>query len=114
MLKTFILFSFFSVKRTIITPKARGSHTAWAEHKNMTFHKINRQNSHSVEERGRLYTPHRAIKATRWKVEDNLFLYKESKKKNKTKKKKKKKTSTIKTHYRDSSNPRGKHIRTHL
>ncbi len=47
---TFVLFPFHR-KRTIII-QSPGSHGAWAvKQKNMTFNKIYRQNSHSVEER---------------------------------------------------------------
>lgn len=62
----------------------------------------------TVWKRGRLNALYWAIKATRQKVKDNLFCTRRVKKKTIKKKKHQE------THYRASSNPRGKHTRTRL
>lgn len=62
----------------------------------------------TVWKRGRLNALYWAIKATRQKVKDNLFCTRSVKKNNNFLKKHQE------THYRASSNPRGKHTRTRL
>lgn len=78
---TFVLFPFHRT-RTFIT-QSPGNHRVCAV-KNVTFNNIYKLVT--VWKRGRLNAPHWAIKATRQKVKDKPFLYKESKKNTSTRK----------------------------